>query len=172
MWDFNGEKETCKNKTKAPIKVVRMAHNLTLFIHPHSPPKTINSRVFWGVKGVKEIGAGMEGRSESQKTWRSQDLLEKSSDSSFASAPWGGSRKPRSGMWFKQKLHSGRWQQRVAWGTEAQDERVYIFKASRFQQNVGRCELSERMVFKKGQNQDPHKTWEFPWPLSASCSRK
>lgn len=40
----------------------------------------------------------MEGRSESHEDIRSQDLLEKSSDSSFASAPWGGSRMPRSGM--------------------------------------------------------------------------
>lgn len=69
-----------KHTTPTPIKVVRKASNL-ISIHPnvgewpHSPPKTANSEVFWGAKGVKAAGAGMaegkewDSRHEGAKNW-------------------------------------------------------------------------------------------------------
>ena len=70
------------------------------------------------------------------------------------------------------------WIRNCFWGMTAKSMRLRspgqestFFKASRFQWIMGMCELSERTVFERGQNQDIQKTWEFPRPLSASCSR-
>lgn len=49
-------------QTEKPNQGLKKGSVLFLFIYPHLPSTTVNSRVFWGVKEVKEAGAWVDRR--------------------------------------------------------------------------------------------------------------